>query len=70
MVGEALYERVRADSTTFVLLPGHGETTVENMVEQSEGFVIARNFGQAAVLARLADPRRLAGLSKQARLVF
>ena len=54
----ATYERVRADPTTFVLLPGHGRAAVENVIEQGEGFMIARNFGLAADIARAADPRR------------
>jgi hypothetical protein len=59
-VTAATYERVRADPTTFILLPGHGELLVENVIEQGEGFLIARNFGRAAAIARAADPRRVA----------
>ena len=58
-VSAATYERVRADPTTFILLPGHGTATVENVIEKGDGFLIARNFGRAAEIARAADPRRI-----------
>jgi hypothetical protein len=53
------YERVRSDSTTFVIFPGHEAATVEHGIERGEGFLIARNFGRAAEIAREADPRRV-----------
>jgi hypothetical protein len=53
------YERVRADPTTFILLPEHAKATVENVIERGEGFLIARNYGRAAEIARDADPRRV-----------
>ena len=63
------YERVRADPTTFVLAPGHGVAAVEEMIERGDGFLIARNFGRAAEIARAADPRRLVNLPRSSRLV-
>lgn len=54
----ATYERVRADPTTFILLPGHGIAIVEEVIERGDGFLIARNIGRAADIARAADPRR------------
>ena len=56
-VSAAIYERVRADPTTFILLPGHGIATVEDVIESGDGFLIARNIGRAAEIARAADPR-------------
>jgi hypothetical protein len=53
------YERVRSDPTTFVIFPGHEASTVEHGIERGEGFLIARNFGRAAEIARAADPRRV-----------
>lgn len=67
------YERVRSDPTTFVLAPGHGVAAVEEMIERGDGFLIARNFGRAAEVARAADPRRRVNDSlgrKATRLVF
>ena len=72
-VSAVTYERVRADPTTFILFPGHGAPAVEEMIERGDGFLIARNFGRAAEIARAADPRRLVKASragKQNRLVF
>ena len=66
------YERVRSDPTTFVLAPGHGVAAVEEMIERGDGFLIARNFGRAAEIARAADPRRRVNRSvgRATRLVF
>jgi hypothetical protein len=57
-IAAATYERVRADPTTFILLPGHGIAIVEDVIERGDGFVIARNIGRAADNARAANPRR------------
>ena len=58
-VTAATYERVRSDPTTFILLPGHGIAIVEDVIERGDGFLIARNIGRAADIARAADPRRV-----------
>jgi len=58
-VSAATYERVRSDPTTFILLPGHGIAIVEDVIEQGDGFLIAKNIGRAADIARAADPRRI-----------
>jgi hypothetical protein len=58
-VSAVTYERVRADPTTFILSPGHEAPDVEEMIEHGDGFLVARNFGRAAEIARAADPRRL-----------
>jgi hypothetical protein len=58
-VTRATYERVRSDPTTFIVFPGHEAAAVENTIERGEGFLIARNFGRAAEIARAADPRRI-----------
>ena len=63
-VSAATYERVRSDPLAFILAPDHGVTAVEEMTERGEGFVIARNFGRAAEIARAADPRRVRDLAK------
>jgi hypothetical protein len=63
-VSAATYERVRSDPLAFILAPGHGVAAVEEMSERGEGFVIARNFGRAAEIARAADPRRVGDLAK------
>ena len=58
-VTRTTYERVRSDPTTFIVFPGHEAAAVENTIERGEGFLIARNFGRAAEIARAADPRRI-----------
>jgi hypothetical protein len=53
------YERVRADPTLFVLVPGHEIPDVESVVEEHSGFSIVRkNPGGPADVARETDPRR------------
>ena len=72
-VSAATYERVRADPLAFILTPGHGVAAVEEMVERGQGFLVARNFGRAAEIARAADPRRLKDLAlglERSRLVL
>ena len=66
-VSATTYERVRSDPTTFILFPGHEATAVENTIEQGEGFLISRNFGRAAEIARAADPRRIVKVSPRTR---
>jgi hypothetical protein len=52
------YERVRADPTLFVTVPGHEEPDVESVVERSDGFQLVRkDAGEAARLAAEHDPR-------------
>ena len=58
-VDPGTYERVRSDPTTFVLFPGHQTTDVENTVAIGDDYLITRNIGLAAEIARAGDPRRL-----------
>jgi hypothetical protein len=52
------YERVRADATLFVVLPGHVAPDIESVVEQGNGFEIVRkDADEAAELAVEHDPR-------------
>lgn len=60
-VSAATYEFVRSDATLFILHPGHEATAVEYIIGRGEDYVIARNLGRAAEIARAADPRRSAG---------
>ena len=57
-VTREIYERLRSDPQTFVLTPGHEEGAVETVVKRTPGYVIARNFGEAARIAVDGDPRR------------
>lgn len=52
------YERVRADPTLFVALPGHEIPEFESIVEPHDAFnIIRKDPGGPAELARALDPR-------------
>ena len=52
------YERVRAEPTHFVVLPGHELPDVETVIERHERYVVLRKDpGGPAELARATDPR-------------
>ena len=52
------YERVRAEPTHFIVLPGHELPDVETVVERHDGFyVLRKNPGGPAEVARETDPR-------------
>jgi hypothetical protein len=52
------YERVRAEPTLFVTVPGHEEPDVESVVERNDTFQLVRkDKGDAARLATEHDPR-------------
>jgi hypothetical protein len=52
------YERVRADPTLFVAVPGHQIPDVESVVEEHDASVIIRkDQGDPADLAEDLDPR-------------
>lgn len=52
------YERVRADASLFVVLPGHVFSEVEDVVERTDGYeVVRKTAGEARALAEEHDPR-------------
>ena len=52
------YERVRADPTLFLVLPGHEIPSVEDVVEASENwYVVRKHEGVAEQVAEATDPR-------------
>jgi hypothetical protein len=52
------YEGVRAEPTRFLLAPGHGESSIERVVEQTEEFdVVEKVAPDAAAVARALNPR-------------
>jgi hypothetical protein len=54
-----VYERVRSDSRQFVILPSHLITDVEDVVEESDTFlIVAKREGTPADIAVSTDPRR------------
>lgn len=56
-VGLDEYERVRADGTRFVVVPGHERPGVERVVESHDRFLVVENAGGAAAIARRSNPR-------------
>jgi hypothetical protein len=53
------YERVRADSTHFVIVPGHELPDVEDVIERSDRYYVVRKHeGDPARLARATDTHR------------
>ena len=52
------YEEVRADGARFLLAPGHGDSSIEELVEKRDGFMIVEKVQSAArAIARRLDPR-------------
>jgi hypothetical protein len=51
------YEQVRADPRQFVIVPGHGVPDVEEIVDEGEGFEVARKHAEEAEIAERTDPR-------------
>jgi hypothetical protein len=52
------YERVRADSALFAVVPGHELTDVEDVVQEQDGFnVVRKHPGEPAAVAKATDPR-------------
>jgi hypothetical protein len=53
------YERVRSESTLFVVAPGHETPEVEVVVEEHDGFtIVSKNKGTGRRVAIETDPRR------------
>jgi len=51
------YERARAHPRRFVLVPGHEDARVEDVVERHTAYVLVEKRGQAGELAEASDPR-------------
>jgi hypothetical protein len=53
------YQRVRARSTHFVVLPGHQIPAVDRVVDQGAGYLVVEKVGDTATVAEETDPRGL-----------
>jgi hypothetical protein len=51
------YERLRDEATHFVLIDGHQDPSVEDIVRRLDGYLVVANYGPAATVARRTDPR-------------
>jgi hypothetical protein len=57
----AEYEAVRATATHFIVLPGHDDPGIEQVVQQSDRFLVVEKEGTAARDAEDNDPRESSG---------
>lgn len=51
------YERIRASSNSFFVLPGHETPLVDEVTEQAERYYVVRKLGVGAEVASDLDPR-------------
>jgi hypothetical protein len=52
------YQAIRAEPRHFAVLPGHLDADVEDVVRESDGFVVVEKIATAGVMAEALDPRR------------
>jgi hypothetical protein len=51
-VEPAVYQRVRSNQLLFFVVPGHEDTEVERIVEQTSRFLVVEKVGRAAETVR------------------
>jgi len=51
------YAHVRADGTHFLLVPGHEDIEIEQVVEARAAYVVVEKDGVAGLVADAEDPR-------------
>ena len=52
------YEQLRADPTTFAIVPGHEVPGVEDVIGRREGYEVVRKHpGVSQLIAKATDPR-------------
>jgi hypothetical protein len=57
-LSRADYEALRSDAQLFAVYPGHGQTTVEEVVSRHEGYEVVRKYaGLADDIAEETNPR-------------
>ena len=54
---KADYERVRSDSSRFVIVPGHEVPDVETVIERNEGWAIVEKAPEVTGIVEELDPR-------------
>lgn|SRR5881227_1903629 len=50
------YERIRTDPKRFVIMPGHEERDVEDIVEAHQRYIVVRKRGKAGSIAEATAP--------------
>ena len=59
VVPVSVYERVRSDGATFLVIPGHEKLSVEEVVEESRRYnVVRKHAGESRRVAEQTNPRR------------
>jgi hypothetical protein len=53
----AEYESVRTDARTFIVRPGHTDTTCERIVASHDAYNVVKKSGEAGVTAEVENPR-------------
>lgn len=56
-VTNADYERVRADGSWFLVVPGHEDRAFEQVVDKRRSFYVVEKTGQSKAYAEHLDPR-------------
>jgi hypothetical protein len=51
------YEEIRANGSRFIVIPGHADPSVEQVVGSVAGHHVVEKDGAAAIVAEQADPR-------------
>ena len=51
------YEKVRADSMLFFVVPGHEASDTEDIVEDGDGYLVVRKHEDVADIVDSTDPR-------------
>ena len=52
------YERLRASGTRFFVLPGHEDLAVEDVVEETDAYLVVEKIGVGSEIAAAMDPRK------------
>jgi hypothetical protein len=56
-LSRAEYEAVREGPSTFIVVPGHEERAIEDVVVSYSEFSVVEKHGEAAAVAEETDPR-------------
>ncbi len=51
------YEQVRADGAHFLMVPGHVDLELEQVIAEHESYVVVEKDGLAGLVANADDPR-------------
>jgi hypothetical protein len=52
------YEKIRREKTRFVVVPGHEDDEIEEVVDRHERYVVVEKHPEEAAIAEATDPER------------